>query len=147
MPPDPHAKQAFMQRYKFYMAFENSSLPPVIRRKKSSRQCGRVACLRLLGETRALPKISIRAASSTQTIFRSDEELIEHIVRVDQDEIAVPVNISWSRFFTTTSPTNFLIATGFDFFDRIYADPTPPLATREIPFVQTLEIIEVQAAS
>ena len=131
VPFEAQAKHAFLSRYKFYMAFENSSVPGYTTEKIIEAM--RARCVPIYwGNPRIAEEFNPRSFINAND-FASEDALIEHIRRVDQDE-SLYRGYFEEPYFVGNRP-NAYFDTGrlLDFFDRILSDPAPPISTRARP--------------
>jgi alpha(1,3/1,4) fucosyltransferase len=128
VPFNARAKNAFLQRYKFYMAFENSRIPGYTTEKIIEAM--RARCVPIYwGNPRIAEEFNPRSFINAND-FASEDALIEHIRRVDQDE-ALYRGYFEEPFFIGNRPNAcFDTSRLLDFFDRILSDPAPPISTR-----------------
>ncbi len=128
VPLEAKAKHEFLQRYKFYMAFENSRIPGYTTEKIIEAM--RARCVPIYwGNPRIAEEFNPRSFINAND-FPSEEALIEHIRRVDQDEKLYRSYFE-EPFFHNNKPNElFNHDRILDFFDRILEDQSPPVAAR-----------------
>jgi hypothetical protein len=128
IPPDARAKHEFLQNYKFYMAFENASIPGYTTEKIIEAM--RARCVPIYwGNPRVAEEFNPRSFINAND-FPSDEALVDYVRRVDQDENLYRKYFEEPYFAGNVPNQYFGKDRILDFFGRIFSDPTPPLAAR-----------------
>lgn len=129
LPFDPQAKLEFMKPYKFYMAFENESVPGYTTEKIAEAMLAR--CVPIYwGNPRVVEDFNPKSFINAND-FPTLEALAERVAEVDRNE-ALYLEYLREPFFHGNQPNEYFDHNRIrDFFGRIFADPTPPLAARE----------------
>jgi len=110
------------------MAFENTSIPGYTTEKIIEAM--RARCVPIYwGNPRVAEEFNPRSFINAND-FPSNEALIEHIRRVDQDENLYRQYFE-EPYFSGNVPNQYFSKDRIlDFFGRVFSDPTPPLAAR-----------------
>jgi hypothetical protein len=128
IPLDPHAKHEFLTGYKFYMAFENTSIPGYTTEKIIEAM--RARCIPIYwGNPRIAEEFNPRSFINAAD-FPTEAALIEHVRRVDSDDNLYRQYLEEPYFADNRPNPYFNWDRISDFFDRILADTTPPIAGR-----------------
>jgi hypothetical protein len=127
LPFEASAKHEFLSRYKFYMAFENVSVPGYTTEKIVEAMCAR--CVPIYwGNPRVVEEFN-PASFINANDFADDRALAEHVARVDQDD-ALYRRYLEAPFFHDNRPNEYFSAVRvLDFFERIHRDESPPVAS------------------
>jgi hypothetical protein len=129
LPYDPQAKLEFLQPYKFYIAFENESVPGYTTEKIAEAMAAR--CVPIYwGNPRVVDDFNAKSFINAND-FPSLEALAAHVAEVDRND-ALYTQYLREPYFKENRPNEYFDPNRIlDFFGRIFADPTPPLAARE----------------
>jgi alpha(1,3/1,4) fucosyltransferase len=129
LPFDPQAKMEFLKPYKFYMAFENESVPGYTTEKIAEAMVAR--CVPIYwGNPRVVEEFNPKSFINAND-FPGLDALAEHVAEVDRNE-ALYQKYLREPFFHGNQPNEYFDHDRIrDFFGRIFADPTPPLAARQ----------------
>ena len=129
VPFQGRAKIDFLRPYKFYMAFENESLPGYTTEKIAEAMLAR--CVPIYwGNPRVVEEFNPRSFINAND-FPSLEALAQHVAEVDRND-ALYREYFCQPYFHENRPNEYFDKGRFlDFFGRIFADPTPPLAARQ----------------
>jgi len=129
VPYDPQAKLEFLKPYKFYMAFENESVPGYTTEKIAEAMAAR--CVPIYwGNPRVVEEFNPKSFINAND-FPSLEALAARVAEVDRNQ---ELYLQYLRepFFHGNRPNEYFDPNRIrDFFGRIFADPAPPLAARE----------------
>jgi hypothetical protein len=128
IPFDPQAKHEFLSGYKFYMAFENTSVPGYTTEKIVEAM--RARCIPIYWGNPRIAEDFNPASFINAHDFPSPDALIKHIRRVDQDEQLYRQYLE-APFFHDNKPSPcFGSERLLQFFRHVFSDPTPPVASR-----------------
>jgi alpha(1,3/1,4) fucosyltransferase len=129
LPFDPQAKLEFMQPYRFYMAFENQSVPGYTTEKIAEAMV--VRCVPIYwGNPRVVEEFNPKSFINANE-FPSLEALADRVAEVDRDD-ALYLQYLREPFFHDNRPNEYFDTKRYlDFFGRIFSDPAPPLAARQ----------------
>ncbi len=128
VPFEPLAKLAFMQPYKFYIAFENESVPGYTTEKIAEAM--RARCVPIYWGNRQVveefnPKSFINAND-----FPSLEALAARVAEVDRNE-ELYFQYLQEPFFRENRPNEYFDRQRLlNFFGQMFRDATPPIAVR-----------------
>ena len=129
LPFDSAAKLAFMQPYKFYMAFENESVPGYTTEKIAEAMTAR--CVPIYwGNPRVTEDFNPKSFINAND-FPSLEALAEFVAQVDRNDQLYLEYLRQPFFHQNKLNEYFDRNRCLDFFGRIFADPSPPLAARQ----------------
>jgi hypothetical protein len=121
-------KLAFMRSYKFYMAFENESLPGYTTEKIAEAMAAR--CLPIYWGNPDVAKDFNPKSFLNYHDFPNEEALIERIIEIDRDD-NLYLQYMKEPFFYGNKPNNFYDRNRMlDFLVRAIEDPNPPVAAR-----------------
>ena len=124
----PADKLAFLQPYKFNIAFENQSLPGYTTEKITEAMRARSVPI-YRGNPHIHAEFNPRSFVN-HSDFPSDEALIEQIIRLDKDD-ALYLEMLRQPFFHENTPNeSFRGEALLDFFERILSDPIKPVGAR-----------------
>lgn len=128
VPFDPQAKLGFLKPYKFYMAFENESVPGYTTEKIVEAMKAR--CVPIYwGNPRVVEEFNPRSFINAND-FPSLEVLAARVAEVDRDD-ALYTQYLREPFFHNNQPNEYFDRERvLDFFERIFQDPSPPVAAR-----------------
>jgi alpha(1,3/1,4) fucosyltransferase len=128
VPFDPQAKLEFLSPYKFYMAFENESVPGYTTEKIAEAMLAR--CVPIYwGNPRVVEDFNPKSFINAND-FASLEALAERVAEVDRND-ALYTQYLREPFFHKNRPNEYFSRERLlDFFGRIFQDPAPPLAAR-----------------
>lgn len=129
VPFDPRAKLDFVTPYKFYMAFENESVPGYTTEKIAEAMSAR--CVPIYwGNPRVVEDFNPKSFINGND-FPSLEALAARVAEVDRND-ALYRQYLREPFFHNNRPNEYFSRERLlDFFGRIFADSTPPLAARQ----------------
>ena len=128
LPFDPAAKLEFLKPYKFYIAFENESVPGYTTEKIAEAMAAR--CVPIYwGNPRVVDDFNPKSFINAND-FPSLEALAAHVAEVDRSD-ALYTQYLREPYFKNNQPNEYFDPNRIcDFFGRIFSDPTPPLAAR-----------------
>jgi hypothetical protein len=128
VPRDPQAKLDFMAPYRFYMAFENESVPGYTTEKIAEAM--RARCVPIYwGNPRVVEEFN-PASFINANDFSSLEGLAKRVEEVDRSETLYQEYLR-QPFFRDNRPNEYFDRDRLlDFFTRIIEDRTPPIAAR-----------------
>jgi alpha(1,3/1,4) fucosyltransferase len=126
------AKIAFMRPYKFFMAFENQSLPDYTTEKIVDGMMAR--CIPIYwGNPEVAREFNPRSFLNYHD-FPNEDALIERIIEIDTHDDLYLEYLN-QPFFHDNRPNIYFDRTRMlDFFTRIIQDPSPPVAARKSLF-------------
>jgi hypothetical protein len=125
LPFEPQAKLDFLKPYKFYMAFENQSIPGYTTEKIAEAMIAR--CVPIYwGNPRVVEDFNPKSFINAND-FPSLEALAERVAEVDRDDALYAQYLREPFFHNNQYFSRDRI---LNFFGRIFQDPTPPLAAR-----------------
>lgn len=122
------AKQEFLAPYKFYMAFENSSVPGYITEKLVEGMRSR--CIPIyFGCPRVAEEFNPRSFLNYHA-FPSEEALIDRILEIDHDDSLYEQYLR-EPFFYDNKPTKVYDKSRiWDFFEKIVNSDDPPVSAK-----------------
>jgi hypothetical protein len=117
-----------MRRYKFYMAFENESMPGYTTEKIVEAMVA--GCIPIYyGNPRIVEEFNPDSFLNYHD-FPDEETLIERIKAIDQDPVLYRRYLD-APFFHDNVPNRYFSRERIlDFFEHVFKDPTPPVASR-----------------
>jgi alpha(1,3/1,4) fucosyltransferase len=128
VPFDPRAKLEFLKPYKFYMAFENVAVPGYTTEKIAEAMTAR--CVPIYwGNPRVVEDFNPKSFINAND-FPSLEALAAHVAEVDRNDALYTQYLRESYFHHNRPNEFFDRGRILDFFGRILADATAPIAAR-----------------
>jgi alpha(1,3/1,4) fucosyltransferase len=126
VPFDPEAKLEFIKPYRFYIAFENQSVPGYTTEKIAEAMLAR--CVPIYwGNPRVVEDFN-PASFINANDFPSLEALAERVAEVDRND-ALYTQYLRQPFFHNNRPNEYFSRERIlGFFGRIFQDPSPPVA-------------------
>ncbi len=125
-------KLAFLQPYKFNIAFENRSLPGYTTEKITEAMCAR--CVPIYWGCPQIHTEFNPRSFLNYFDFPSDESLIERIIQLDKDD-ALYLQMLREPFFHDNAPNESYRGDALlDFFEQILSKPIHPVAARRSYF-------------
>src|SRR5581483_6742320 len=123
------AKNEFLRPYKFYIAFENASLPGYVTEKLTEPM--RARCIPIyFGCPRVAEEFNPKSFLNYHE-FPSEEVLIDRILEIDQNDDLFLQYLKEPFFHGNKIPAIYDKSRFVEFFDRIRKEPTPPVASRK----------------
>lgn len=128
LPRTPRAKEEFLRRYKFNIAFENSSIPGYVTEKIVEPFLAR--CLPIYwGCPRVVEEFNPASFLNSHD-FPSDEALIEKIIELDRDDQKYLERLRQPCCHDNQPNPCFSADRLLDFFERVFTTPVRPVAQR-----------------
>ncbi len=128
VPFDPEAKFEFLKPYKFYMAFENVSVPGYTTEKIAEAMKAR--CVPIYwGNPRVVDDFNPRSFINAND-FPSLEALAARVAEVDRNDALYAQYLGQPCFHNNEPNQYFSRDRLLEFFGRIFQDRTPPVASR-----------------
>jgi alpha(1,3/1,4) fucosyltransferase len=128
VPNDPTSKTAFLRQYKFYLAFENESLPGYTSEKIAEAMAAR--CLPIYWGN---PKVDLDFNPKSflnYHHFPSEEALIDRIIEIDRDDNLYLQYLREPYFYGNKPNLYYDRNRILDFLVQAIEDPSPPVAAR-----------------
>jgi hypothetical protein len=129
VPYGPRAKHEFLRSYKFYLAFENESVPGYVTEKLIDGM--RARCIPIYyGCPRVAEEFNPKSFLNYHD-FPSEEALVDRIMKIDRNNDLYLQYLKEPFFLGDKPPAASDPQRMLDFFEGIFSSTKPPLAARK----------------